>query len=106
MFKVNITSTKNNIYTETDTVSLYVPDYMTEQDILDAIKDICISYIERNWETTGNLRNKGDFTIEDFNTLVPESLCEEFSIYRADKIEESVFQINATQKLVNLNKEI
>lgn len=106
MFKVNVTSTKEVSHTESDTVSLYVPDSMTEQDVINTIKDICITYVERNWDSTCNLRDRGEFTIADFNALIPESLCEEFSVYRADKIEESVFQIDVEQKLVDLNSEI
>lgn len=102
MYKVDITVKGD----DTDVLSLYVPDRMTEQDVLDTVKKICFTFIERSWVETSNIRERGEFTIYDFNKLIPEHLCEEFSVYRVDQVSERHLKLNPSNVLIKIPQDL
>lgn len=82
------------------TVYLYVPDNMSDAEVIDGIKKAALEYCKETEEGRDYLRNKGALLFADFSNVVPESICEKHGIVIADKIKDRQIGIAFNEPLI------
>lgn len=91
----------NLILGEANMIRLYVPENMTDEEVLDTIKTISAEFCKT---PIGKqiLEQKGSFSYDDFAMYVSNTICEKYSILKLDSCTERYIEVSADTTLINL----